>query len=581
MTKSAKWTAFALASLLFLTTACSGGGGNNNNGASPSAPSSEAPPASSGSASPSASPVEAIDPFGKYPETVEFTTVRPVANNPQFPEGQSYEENDFNKFMQDQLNVKPKIVWTSPQDGGAYNKKLQLAINGNDIPDVFQIVDTSPTAVLSTLKRLVDADMIEDLTEVYEQYASPQMKEAFGSADNAVLDLFKVDGKLYALPGQNSLENFNFVWVREDWRKKLGLPEPKTLDDVIALAQAFKDKDPYGDGKTVPIAMQMEKEAAGLFGPGFLFDQFGAYPDLFYKNDAGEVAFGGIQPGIKDGLKVLSQLYKGGLVEKDIALKDTGKLQELLASGRAGIVGQAWWGVWYPLFMTLQNVPDADWKPYIIPSKLNGKINYGTTLPVNGILVVKKGFKNPELPIKWLNVYNDPQHDEFFMKLGQDKFKDANDKEPILWGMGVNSTDKITKEAKQIVGAVNGTVDPSTLPVTNKDAYNHIKKYIDELQDQPQAASKNMLQWQNTRSWYDAMGSAAQYELNVVYSAFDGQTPTMEKKLTALKDLQMKAYHSMIMKSTDIDADFDKFASDWKSQGGDEILAEIAEALKK
>ncbi|WP_213528857.1 hypothetical protein [Paenibacillus cisolokensis] len=167
------------------------------------------------------------------------------------------------------------------------------------------------------------------------------------------------------------------------------------------------------------------------------------------------------------------------------------------------------------------------------------------------------------------------------MKIEQEVFKDSNDKRPIWLGMNIDRTDHILLQANDIVKAVNGEVDPSTLPFNNRDAYNHITAFLGGLQDEPQAASKHMLQWQNTRSWYDAMGGASNYELNITYSAYDGRTPAMEKYLTALDTLQMKAYHTIIMKSNDIDAEFDKFVSDWKAQGGDEILAEIAQEINK
>lgn len=573
MFKGRKWIVGLTACMLVFMSACSGANNSNttNNTADPTNKPSE-------SAAPTTEQ-ETFDPFGKYPETVEFTTVKAIANNPQFPEGQSYEDNDFNRFMQEQLNVKPIYQWMQPQDGFAYKQKLDLSIAGNDIPDVFQILGSSVQDVQATLKRLVDADMVEDLTTAYERYASPEMKANFESENNRTLDLFKVDGKIYGIPEQRGLEDFNFVWIREDWRKQLNLPEPKTMDDVTAIAKAFKEKDPYGGGKTVPFAMQMESETNGLFGPGFIFDQFEAFPRLFYKDASGELKYGGIEPQTKEALKVISQLYKDGLMEKDFALKDTGQLQEVLASGRAGIVGQAWWAVWYPLFMTLQNVPDADWKPYVITGA-NGKINYGATTPSLSMVVVKKGFKYPELPIKWINVHQQNKDSEMFIKIQQEVFKDANEKSPIWLGMGVERTDKILTQADTIVKAVKGEIDPSSLPFNNQDAYNNIASYLNELQNEPQAPSKHMLQWQNTRSWYDAMGQASQYELNITYSAYDGRTPAMEKYLTALNTLQMQAYHTIIMKSDNIDADFDKFVADWKAQGGDEILAEIAQEIK-
>jgi len=575
-----KWMVLSLVLVLLLATACSGGNGGNGNGNDPAGENAANAPEANEQAENVPQDAEKPDPFGKYPELIEVTTIKPIGNNPKLPEGESYEDNTYNRFMMEQLNVKPKFVWMAPQDGNAYMKKLDLAIAANDIPEVFTLVATSLSDLQLKVKRLVDADMIEDLTEAYETYASPQIREAFESEDNRALDLFKIDGKLFALPEQTSLEGLQFVWVREDWRKKLNLPEPKTLDDVLAIAKAFKEQDPAGGGKTVPIAMQMQTESVGLFGPTFIFDQFEANPDLFYKNASGELVYGGTEPGVKETLKVLHQLYKDGLIEKDFALKDTGQLQELLASGRAGIVGQAWWGVWYPLFMTLQNAPDADWKPYAIPGKTNGKLNLGARTPVNAVVVVKKGFKYPELPIKWANVYNANRDSEFFVKTGQEIYKDANEKNPIWMGPNIMKTDEIPNQAKDIVAAVNGELDPATLPFKNQDAFKHIKSFIDELQHQPQAASKNMLQWQNTRSWYDAMGQAAKMELNVVYSAFDGRTPTMDKKMTALNEMRIKEYHRMIMSSNiDIDSAFDEFVQQWKKQGGDQILAEIKEQI--
>jgi multiple sugar transport system substrate-binding protein len=54
------------------------------------------------------------------------------------------------------------------------------------------------------------------------------------------------DEKYYAMPF--SAQAFLFL-VRADWRKKLNLPEPKTWADVAAMATAFTNRDPNGNGK--------------------------------------------------------------------------------------------------------------------------------------------------------------------------------------------------------------------------------------------------------------------------------------------------------------------------------------------
>lgn len=54
------------------------------------------------------------------------------------------------------------------------------------------------------------------------------------------------DGKYYAMPF--SAQSF-LLLVRSDWRQKVGLPEPKTWQDLTALGKAFTEQDPDGNGK--------------------------------------------------------------------------------------------------------------------------------------------------------------------------------------------------------------------------------------------------------------------------------------------------------------------------------------------
>ncbi|WP_328996200.1 sugar ABC transporter substrate-binding protein [Kribbella sp. NBC_01245] len=61
-----------------------------------------------------------------------------------------------------------------------------------------------------------------------------------------------VDGQIYGVPF--SRQTFGTL-VRSDWRKKLGLPQPKTWDELAALANAFATKDPDGNGKADTYGM--------------------------------------------------------------------------------------------------------------------------------------------------------------------------------------------------------------------------------------------------------------------------------------------------------------------------------------
>ncbi|MFI6094725.1 ABC transporter substrate-binding protein [Lentzea sp. NPDC051213] len=61
-----------------------------------------------------------------------------------------------------------------------------------------------------------------------------------------------LDGATYGVPF--SRQAFATL-VRSDWRKKLGLPQPKTWDELAALANAFATKDPDGNGKADTYGM--------------------------------------------------------------------------------------------------------------------------------------------------------------------------------------------------------------------------------------------------------------------------------------------------------------------------------------
>ncbi|MCK8437448.1 sugar ABC transporter substrate-binding protein [Streptomyces sp. D2-8] len=64
------------------------------------------------------------------------------------------------------------------------------------------------------------------------------------------------DGRHYGIPYSRQAMT---LFVRKDWREKLGLPQPKTWQDTLALAKAFATRDPDGDGR---------KNTYGMVVPG-------------------------------------------------------------------------------------------------------------------------------------------------------------------------------------------------------------------------------------------------------------------------------------------------------------------------
>src|SRR5690606_22995169 len=104
--------------------------------------------------------------------------------------------------------------------------KLNLAISSNQLPDVFRVNATQ-------LQQLIEANMIMDLTELFDKYASERVK-GYMEADRSSYESGMKDGKLYGIPQMHwgFIDQPDFIWIRNDWKETLGLPDPQTIDDV-------------------------------------------------------------------------------------------------------------------------------------------------------------------------------------------------------------------------------------------------------------------------------------------------------------------------------------------------------------
>lgn len=113
-----------------------------------------------------------------------------------------------------------------------FEQRLARATAGNALPDLI----FNDAASLGQFIQLGIAEEIDPL--------------AIAGGDQLFQTAWKstryIDGKYYGVP--TSAQTFA-LFVRKDWREKLGLPQPKSWDDIQALAKAFTTQDPDGNGK--------------------------------------------------------------------------------------------------------------------------------------------------------------------------------------------------------------------------------------------------------------------------------------------------------------------------------------------
>ncbi|WJH35994.1 extracellular solute-binding protein [Paenibacillus sp. CC-CFT747] len=276
---------------------------------------------------------------------------------------------------------------------------------------------------------------MEDLSEVYAKYASPLAKKFMEGDNTAQLDSAKFNGKLMAIPNTNSsIDGASILWVRTDWLKKLNLPEPKTMDDVYKIAEAFTKMDPDGNGKNDTFGLGINKGigGGGIMGLGGYFNGFHAYMGSWVKDASGNLAYGSILPEMKPALLKLQEMYKAGLLDKEFGVKDGNKTGEDAVAGKIGLYYGAMWNPINPLQKGKDLDPKMEWGAYPIVSVDGSPAKPQVGNPVFAYYAVKKGSKHPEAVMKMVNLFIEKgwgekqDFDNFFSsKEGIELFKHA------------------------------------------------------------------------------------------------------------------------------------------------------------
>ncbi|QHT63251.1 extracellular solute-binding protein [Paenibacillus lycopersici] len=511
---------------------------------------------------------------GKYETPIDFTIVGQSDPNLKFDDGQSYDKNSVYDAYADELGIQIKNKWMV--DSKQYDDKVNLTIASGDLPDLMKVNRTQ-------LQQLVDNDLVYDLTDVYDKYASDNTK-AFMTADGgAEMNTAKFDGKLMAIPVTDSPYNSaQFLFIRKDWLTKLNLPEPKTMQDLLAISEAFTKDDPDGNGKNDSFGLIAQKE---IYNQAFsfegIFNGYHAYPGAWVKDASGKLVYGSVQPEMKTALQTLQNMYKSGQIDPEFFTKDHTKENELVANNKAGMAfGQFWTTSWpLPSAVVKDNKVTQDWEVYPLPSAddqpamtqigmNSGNIVVGTG--VDGYYVVSKESKNPEAAIKLLNKFIEvdnafptPETDKFHKGKTSDTYWKLN---PII----VMSQDAQARAGGQLPKAVEAK-DPSLVKdsVVGSAYYKDVEAYLGG----------------NTGNWSSWMVAKPHGSLDIMnqyltsnrfwFDSFTGApTPTMVAKKSVLDQKEQELYTKIITGKAPVD-DFDKFVTEWNSLGGDRMTQEV------
>ncbi len=516
-------------------------------------------------------------PFGAYPETIEYTLGKMTSvNNSNMPENDTYTDNAYTRYIKSVINVQNVDVFEA--NDSQYDTNVSMAISMGSLPDIMVVSSQDE------VEQLVEAGLIEDLTESYNNCISDRIRKMYESYGDSLKDMVTYDGKIMALPETNITDGPNLVWLRKDWMDKLGLSEPHTIDDVVNIVKRFISEDPGNNGvdasgkpNTVGLAVDTDVTGECGYSSEFLLDIifacFGAYPKQWIMNDDGEIVYGSVTDEAKEALSYISSLYNQGVIDNDFLLRTSTNICELIENGQCGSFFGPWWAPNNPLVNAVSSNPDADWQPYLIATDSDGTTSYHSQNPCYKYVVVRKGYEHPEIAAKMISVMFDKVR---FDCTDSEEFKNYYqlNVEPTARPLSINVdyNNALSICYRNIDATISGRKNPDSLELLERSFYDACSEYIKN-------ANKTSTQWAAYMSRIKACSLIAQDNIKVVDSLYFKTTDTMKSHWWRLKAKEKEAYLKIISGEEDISY-FDTFVKEWNEQGGQTITSEVRESMK-
>lgn len=333
-----------------------------------------------------------------YDEPITVSFARSMSSTTQLdesnPKMKSYTENLWTTTFKEALNIDVTYDWIAT-DSDSNTAKWGAAIASGNVPDAGIVSD-------AVYQQLLDAGMIADMTDVYETEAG-ELYKSLNTAE--VLDSLTYDGHLYGLPATGNLYIGNAVlFVRTDWLQQLSLDEPKTIDDVVAIARAFKENKLGGDD-TIGLMFADGSGANDGLLTGFM-NGYDAFRKIWVETEDGTLAWGDTLPEMRNALLALKDLYAEGLINSDFAVTNGTVAQEYIASGKCGIFYSTDWTVTTSMQACVDLDPNADFTCIGIPGLTEDQETRIQTGAINvAKLFVSKDCEHPEAIVRMINLH--------------------------------------------------------------------------------------------------------------------------------------------------------------------------------
>ena len=511
-----------------------------------------------------------------------ITLGRQTAVDPKLPKGDTYNSNAYTRAVDKKFNIKIKDKFEA--NGDDYKRQVSLAIASGDIPDMMVVSRDE-------MKELYDNDLIEDMTAVYKDTGSKAIKEAYQSYKNRPIEDGTFDKKLMGLPATAGDLGPSLFWVRDDWTQKLGIKLDAdgngaiTIDELHDLAKTFAEKNPGGTAKNTGIAIAPTVVSGSYGGSGYsamgIGDALGSHPGFWLKGADGKIINGTVTKETKDTLTLLNSWYKEGILDKQFGTRTWDDISAMMVNGETGIISGPWHIPDWNLFQAKEKNKDVSFKAYALENA-QGKVETILNNPTGNFVVVRKGFKKPELAMKIINfIYvdmrNSPTAATDYPEIAA-YHASAVDGSTRPFNIEINPATELLDTVSDAKAVLDGQ------KTENDIKYPDTRSLIKTLQtySKDPAAAKST-DWATYTSRIFGVNDVLvkvrnEGLLTEIDSPFFGNTKTLEEKGADMDKLREETFMKMITGAKPL-SDFDNFVKQWHKQGGTQVTQEVQKAV--
>jgi len=150
-------------------------------------------------------------------------------------------------------------------------------------------------------------------------------------ANKKICKSLTIDSHLIGIYKARDIGRYGFAY-RTDWAEKLGLDEPKTIEDVYNMLYAFTYNDPDGDGKKNTYGLALSKYT----GPFDIIQTWFGCGNGWTEMSSSLVPVHQTQEYLT-ALDWLRKIYAEGLIAPDWTAKSTSTWKNQVIDGQAGV----------------------------------------------------------------------------------------------------------------------------------------------------------------------------------------------------------------------------------------------------